>query len=183
MWRATWLWALAAVLILLGAGSMVLLTIGDDPQTARAEGGGDGVSSVVAASEDADPQGAGKPEAQGAAPAPSPTFDLSRLKQGNLELELVVEPACAKRGDAMTAKLKAVPGAYVSLIVSYADGQSFGTWYAGPTLPDGTLTYPWVVPPNAALGQGYAFASGADPATERSGTVAASFRIAGAKGC
>lgn len=110
-------------------------------------------------------------------------IDPSKLTKGDLQLALTVTPSCAVRGQSMAAKLLAVPGAYVSLIVAYSDGQSFGAMYAGPVGVDGSLTYPWVIPPTAAFGKGWVFATGHDPATEKSGRTGATFTVGGVQGC
>lgn len=184
MSRAKWIWASAVGLALIVTGSMVLVgATRQDSGIDSVGGSGAGAASREAASPEDGSPGSAASGSGGDIPVATPSIDVSQLKRGDLSLELSVEPGCARHGGAMTARLTAVPGAYVSLIVGYADGQSFGTWYAGPTGVDGTLTYPWIVPPTAAVGRGHVFASGHDPATERSGTVAAAFQIAGAQGC
>lgn len=179
--------------ILIVAGTVALLATGGTLAAINSGSGQPGMQKTTrvpdsSASTQASPSVVGSvaPSPQKNSPIPSPSPKLPSpglLRRGNLALDLSIRPPCGRSGATMTATLKAVPGAWVSLIVSYADGQSYGTWYAGPTAPDGSLIYPWVIPPNAAEGRGHVFAAGHDPATQTSGTVAAVFHVAGSKGC
>lgn len=129
----------------------------------------------------------GATKATGAAPAKAVAGDAPRgttanLDRGDLLFDLTVEPACATRGKPMSATARIVPGAYVSLIVAYSDGKSYGTMYAGPTLPDGSFVLRWTVPVEAAAGTGHVLAAAHDPATAKSGRNAVEFVVKD-KGC
>lgn len=113
----------------------------------------------------------------------APRTGAAEMNTGDLPIEVSVAPGCATLGQKLVAQVKAVPGAYVSLVVAYADGRNYGEMYAGPVGPDGSLTYPWVPPPAAATGQGRVLVAGHDPAAETSGTGGAFFLIEGASGC
>lgn len=106
-----------------------------------------------------------------------------RASKEDLPVELVVVPACGSPGSKMSAELKAVPGAYVSMIVAYADGQSYQTWYVGPVAEDGSLRWEWTVHPSAAEGEGRVMAAVHDPATDRSGKAWAPFQVVRIQGC
>jgi len=103
--------------------------------------------------------------------------------RGNFEFDLDVDPDCATRLADMQATIKAVPGAYVSMIVAYSDGKSYGTMYAGPVSDDGTFVLRWKVPATAATGKGRVLASGHDPAANTSGNNTVDFTIVEGKGC
>lgn len=105
-----------------------------------------------------------------------PEFDVTQFKSGTLDLQLTVDPVCVRHGETITAFLKAVPGAHVALQVSYA-GVGQGPYYVGPVAPDGTLTYPWAVSPDAEEGQGIVMAVARDEENDKSGTIAAEFRV------
>lgn len=179
-----------------GAGTLIiavalsLLLQGDGPISARGEQASTESANVdVSEADSTSPNGRGSDEGsadKGLNSSEMPLeldIDPSVLTKGDLQLALTVTPSCAVRGQSMAAKLLAVPGAYVSLIVAYSDGQNYGAMYAGPVAVDGSLTYPWVIPPTAAFGKGWVFATGHDPATEKSGSTGAAFRVGGAQGC
>lgn len=106
-----------------------------------------------------------------------------KIDPGNFPFELSVSPKCARRLGGMEATVRAVPGAYVSMIVAYSDGHSYGTMYAGPVRPDGTFVLQWKVPATAATGTGHVLASAHDPAANTSGRNVVDFEVVEGKGC
>ena len=108
---------------------------------------------------------------------------LDALRSGGLGIRATVTPACLRPGDRAVARVEAVPGAHVSLIVAYADGKSHGTMYAGPTDPNGAVEFPFVVPDGAAIGEGKLMGAGYDPATDQRGTNAAAFVVKKESSC
>lgn len=105
------------------------------------------------------------------------------IDRGDLLFDLTVDPACTTRLKQMAATVRAVPGAYVSMVVAYSDGESYGTMYAGPMLPDGTFVLRWTVPADAATGTGHVLAAAHDPAQKTSGRNVAEFVVKGGAGC
>jgi hypothetical protein len=103
---------------------------------------------------------------------------LAALRSGDLALRATVRPACVRPGERAVARVEAVPGSSVSLVVAFADGTSGGAMYAGPTDAAGAVDYPFVVPATAPVGDASLLSAGHDPATQTSGTVAAPFRVA-----
>lgn len=112
-----------------------------------------------------------------------PTIDFSKMdaKSGELEFEVKVTPACGTKGTTMTAEVKLPPGSHLSLMVMYSDGSNKGEMFAGPAAPDGSFLYPWVIPADAPKGEGKVFVAAVDPATDKSGTNGAPFRVGGTK--
>jgi hypothetical protein len=124
------------------------------------------------------------PKGTAAASAPpSQGTKAASINRGEFLFDLGVTPPCSKRLTDMVATIRAVPGAYVSMIVAYSDGESYGTMYAGPVQDDGTFVFRWKVPATAATGTGHVLASGHDPATNTSGRNAVEFIVSEAKGC
>lgn len=112
------------------------------------------------------------------------TVDFSKIdpKSGELQFEVRVTPTCGKKGSTLTAEVKVPPGSHLSLLVMYSDGSNKGEMYAGPAAPDGSFLYPWTIPATAPEGEGQVFVAAADPATDKSGTDGARFRVGG-PGC
>lgn len=173
----------ATLAVLSGAGILLLRAQGNSASPTNNESG---TSSQVSASggeiddeagsEERSVTSRGLPADPEDFPWPEFSFDPGQFKGGELDLELIVTPTCAPHGETMTAFLKAVPGAQVALQVSYAGAQGHGAYYVGPVSPDGTLTYPWAIPPEAQEGQGLVFVVARDE-EDRSGSVAAEFRV------
>jgi hypothetical protein len=179
-----------ALLLVMGLLNLVALLGADEVATpvaaganaAKAQNGG-ADSAAAPAPTDAAAEAPAPAQNPGEKPGEVPAFDAQALRRGDLAIELSVTPECGIHDQPMQAHLKTVTGAYVSIVVAYSDGQSYGTMYAGPVAPDGSLAFPWTIPPQAAAGQGWVMAAGHDPATEESGTTGAIFRVGGTDGC
>ena len=113
----------------------------------------------------------------------APAHALDALRTGTLGIRATVTPACLHPGDRAVARIEAVPGAHVSLVVAYADGKSHGTMYAGPADPNGAIEFPFLVPDEAAIGEGKLMGAGYDPATDQRGTNAAAFMVKKGSSC
>src|SRR5687768_7939210 len=195
-------WAVVAALVAVNAGVLVTWdSTHPSRPTARIEatapkvttpavtGGGDASAAPVDATEPpatttptAASRGSKAAAASPTASAPD-TAKAANIDRGDLLLDLSVDPACTSRLQTMTATVKAVPGAYVSMVVAYSDGQSYGTMYAGPTFPDGTFVLRWTVPADAATGTGHVLAAAHDPAQNTSGRNVVDFVVKDGKGC
>ena len=132
------------------------------------------VAPAQAASRNASSKAATATSSPAASALPNKTANVDR---GDFLFDLGVTPACSPRLADMAATIRAVPGAYVSMIVAYSDGQSYGTMYAGPVQDDGTFVLKWKVPAAAATGTGHVLASGRDPAKNTSGQNVVEFTV------
>ena len=113
---------------------------------------------------------------------PKVTVPVLDARKGNLPLDVRVSPNCVRRGGRATAIVQTVPGAHISLMVVYSDADNYGQMTVGPVMPDGTTTYTWVVPPNAAAGLAQVLVAGGEP-EGRGGTASAVFHVQGGKEC
>jgi len=122
-----------------------------------------------------------------AAPPPGSQADnrYEGLNRGDLPLEVRVEPDCVRRGGSASAHIVTEPGAYISLVVTYKQQKGSTSssdvqatpMYAGPTQPDGTLTFPWTVQPDAPEGEGVVFVAAKEGPDGRESTSATPFTV------
>lgn len=106
--------------------------------------------------------------------ATDPTFPLS----------LALSPSCARPGQVITATVRTLRGAHIALMAVYADGSSSEAGrYVGPVGPDGSLRFPWTVPPKAPAGEGRVLLVAGHEQRNRSQQVSAPFLVAGPEGC
>lgn len=173
----------ALIVSSLGVGLMTLRQSQEGERgtqvSAEAVGPPDGSQEEATEGQNGQPSASGMPGIPELEDVPFPDFDVTQFKSGTLDLQLTVNPKCAHQGDTMTAVLHAIPGTYVALQVSYNGAQGGDAYYTGSVGPDGSLTYPWVVSPEAREGQGIVFAAAhvEEGEEKRSGTVAADFKI------
>ena len=190
---------LIAVLVVVNVGVLATWSSTHEPEPAREAGGWQAYEGAPEAGGDI--TAAAPPATDATVPAPTQPAAAARnapatasapaaqerkpapIDPGDFAFDLAVSPACAPRLADMEATIRAVPGAYVSMIVAYSDGHSFGTMYAGPVREDGTFVLRWKVPATAATGTGHVLASAHDPATNTSGRNVVDFEVVEGKRC
>ena len=94
-----------------------------------------------------------------------------------LPLELSISPRCAHLSSTVAVTVRTAPGAGVSLIVVYADGNGGESRYVGRADAAGLVRWSFRVPPKAAKGQAQVLSAGREVPGERNNTAVARFSV------
>lgn len=105
----------------------------------------------------------------------------SNNRDPDFPMSIRVRPSCGSARSKMVAYLDSIPKTSVALAVVYADGNAGDTWYTGAVGRDGNLIFRFVIPADAARGEGRVMVTGSNG--DHGTKVSAPFEVARPGGC
>lgn len=100
------------------------------------------------------------------------------VAQGSLPLTVSVSPKCARPGHTVTARILSPQAVQFSVMVTYADGDTYDTRSFGQTQPDRPTQWSWTVDPRAPSGGGQLLVAASSTTTTDSASRAIPFTVA-----